>query len=411
MKVSLINMQHGECVVFTEGKTFLMVDCGSQGPGMVQSLANAKTQQAVLDSSTTRAAVVSHFHQDHFNVFKDAFPTHPFSEIYIPNVGFCAGRYWAHPGRVRLAVLEAVVEDIRSSTQGASRLIDFLEWVIGHIGHAAVYAVMRGNDFYIGEVHARAYWPDGEDDGASQEVFEKLCAFLQIRDDVIGLINRICQQLASVFSVDEGFDGSAADESPSPVRLVLSIDHVQANSVIARIRNDFNELKECLLGSSILGRKLTRVEAQRLRRIIEKARNGQDETSLVMALSNDADRVVLMTGDAPNKTLQMICRDDIRGEAFDMFKAPHHGTKSHYAFYGECIDIDSIAICNGAKTSNCGPVHWEYLADAPFIGGGIVCTNCEPDRCDWLDGHRVSPACCGKCPVFANAYVGVMPVF
>lgn len=370
MNVTMLQMDFGESILLNEGDdACLMIDCGSKSdPARCRTLFQYAEQQVI--PYTHREAMISHFHEDHYNGFR-AFQISIFDCVYIPHI-FTAKQ---HPNMVDYLLMRDYLRSrINKNGKPHYTLLQLLE-NMPKIGKQ-FQLLKRGDKFQFQKNTAEVLWPcpaavnrDVAESGVLDRIPEDLCEeVFRVSDQISVLVVRYGGSNSLVlgrnFAGD--FEGikAAAEALPADYRFPEDTDPKELLDAFHwKFPKVINDHKYCL---------------------VFQIRSASDQ------------KQYLFTGDARTEDLQRIIRNADLAIAlrknFYAVKAPHHGTVSHYCtdlFDNPSYQIEIVFISHGKGFGHYGKIYKEYIRKC----FSTVCTNYSYAECP--DFPYCTSRCCG----------------
>lgn len=375
-ELELHNVGYGECIVLTgsRGEIF-MVDCGSMN--RIQREDGGELTHQFSESireryreSPSRAFLLTHCHRDHLCGFWNILAREPryFERIFLP----------ASPRdrRGRSLLLEFALfhtvflrgqSDYARTNLAQLRLF---ERAARAAGPEAVRGVGAGDSFLFDGVSYDVLWPRREDYPFSAlfaETVEELNVKLSspfLPDCAArfrALKDRFCRLCAQA-------DGGAVLTDGIITECAAVLGQIEEMAPELGLLPPAPDIREILT-----------------RPVIETAYSDELNAASVV-LQNHRTREasfddILLTGDAAPETF-----DEIAPQLYEnyyIFKAPHHGTASHWSHLFSTLSAEHVLISNGDYDQG-GRIAQEYV-DFP---GVKHCTNCGP--CAWFRGSGCS---------------------
>jgi len=369
------NVGFGDCFSLTDGKEYLLVDCGTKNAKrfkeMNLSFSNYDEflfhilHDMCYENYTKKSALITHFHEDHYNGFKKLVSSHNniFDEFYIP--------YIYIDDNNKSVFLELVIYFYtffgRNSISHilSSNILNHISIVLNLVRNSNVYCLSTGKSLFLNNNKFHVIWPDRVDITCNclrelvyklNEVTSNLSGFNEIKDSI--LINmKEWYQLTSERELDV--------ETASMIRevqekMINRLDGIKGQVIEYFHKNHLSSLlNSCKYYYS---------------NIFNKTNNA---TSIVFH-NND----ILMSGDVTRKIIQSYLRKRFN-DIYYIIKVPHHGTNSHFSVQ---LPMACNLLISTGKRKGYGKIAYKYLNN-PCTLGKRYCTSGN-SWCNILDSSK-----------------------
>lgn len=363
----VFEMGYGESMLLSYKDECLLIDCGSESKHKEEYIEYVKLETLAYNK---RQAMISHFHEDHINGFMKIASEHPhaFEKVYIPHIFTME-----HPNLTDMELIKYFLE--RKYFRG-SRIVtlwDLLELLCKNFQRIKLLQ-RRERAFDWGEDYFDVLWPIPENlvhPKLADSV--KACINIQVMQRVYGL----SEQINNSFIMLEEVHG---DYPQNNVETIIQS--------IERAAEDFARLE------------FTSTVKNQHMRLLKSISQNANKASIVFQnhvpekQQIKCDYSILLTGDVPNTIMKKIAEGTLTPEInlnseYNIIKAPHHGTDTHYFNFGAYALFDNLVISNGeTNMRNRGRISRNYnILRRDY---NIVCTNSKKNRCE---------SCCAKLPV------------
>lgn len=370
-RLRMYNVQFGDTfLLYGQGEN-LIVDFGSIQDGFCFDFIRESIRKECAEGAVS--LLLTHFHKDHWSGLRGWRTVCRMPElrrVYLPDIF-----QMRVPGRLDLVFrsllgdfLEAVVLDRRLSFT----LAELLREILPGLSLEKIEFLSRRSVFHSGGTEYEVLWPRLRPQdvmvGSKKliDVLERLEAKLPGGRDggVWETLDRIATVLIQDFATFTQYVNSFTWREP-----------VSYDALFARAQELVEQLAE----------ELRREEdfRQTLRGYADRLSHDWNRISLVFHEKGNGGP--LMTGDVPGKTLKSLVdrkfgAPKLRGY-YDVIKAPHHGTESH--FCPVLPDCRCLAVSNGSGHKQYGEIseYYEYVYGCRGKGVEICCTN---PRCEFL---------------------------
>lgn len=388
-KLRMYNVQFGDAfLLYGEGEN-LLVDLGSIDSGFCFD--------PVRDSIRSESAggqlslMLTHFHKDHWSGLHNQPPGHqlpPIKVIYLPDIFHM--RIYSRLDVIVRSLLGDFLEAVILQKRPQFTLADLLREVLPGLPRDQIRFLSRGDDFWMGGRHYRVLWPRlnpedliGSRNGPLLEFLERVEAKLGTNEAAGGLWETM-EAMANVLlrdfaaSLDLQITTIIWPEQRSYEEVYLRAQRL-AEILAEDVRRDGGEFR------------------QKVRDYAGRLSRDWNWVSLVFHEQGAAGGMqsgggVLMTGDVPENTMKRLA-GGVFGtpslwDRYDVIKAPHHGTHSHFcAVLPKCRHF---CISNGSGNRNYRKiaVEYEYVYGCLGKKSEMHCTN---PRCEFLDQRKICP--------------------
>ncbi len=405
MNIRMYNVQYGECFLLCEEEQSLVVDFGSDTPGVLQNIAN---DIRGCTSNGEASVLLSHFHCDHINgLWETDLNKHMhFRNVYIPDI------FAMRNCSVQLDMLQLIVlEDIFNSVilQNRPIQITLYQLLLSLIdGHSRIKLLRRGSNFDFGHTQYQVLWP----------CFDTLHIDPRVEKSVIKILEELdlisYQGGESFFPDDRNFRinlgtiDSFIDELLNAYRMALNKDYSpdqqikQVQEALEKVKAQVNQKTQVLSDGLI-----AKIKCE-----IKSMHSQGNRISIVFQdKAVQCKSRVLMTGDCKTADINKLIDNRIASfhsyrisHQYEVIKAPHHGTKSHF-----CSRLPTnalIMISNGEPSSRnriWGKISDQYgLVYHHKRKCKISCTN---QRCELAEALGMSK--CNACGKSASYYTDI----
>lgn len=382
------NVEFGECIVMGGGdNSMLMVDCGSMNHKIRENDMEvcdyiAQYVMPRYRDVKERSFLLTHFHRDHMAGFRQILKKEPgyFQRIYLPMTPVDSrGRALLIEFAVYVFAFLGRQSEYSQMSVGALRIFERLH---GILGADAIVTVGRGSAFSFDGVDYDVLWPSVENYPFSSlftDIVEELdvClsspflgknapAFLELKRKFADEYIACCKLLSGENR------GEIIDIEASIERMAGTLDAIE-------------ELIDSLLFLPAAQDILEILDRPSVRAEYSNAQNAASVVFQNRRVRESSYDDILMTGDATPETFDEIGPDLYGG--YYIFKAPHHGTQSHWSDLFSEISKQHILISNGDYHA-AGLVALCYAQEEKGIKH---CTN--PSACAWMSDYG---RCCNR---------------
>lgn len=403
MDIQMYNVQFGDCFLVRDQIENLLIDFGSDSPGVLGGVADELVRN---NGGKQLSVLITHFHKDHINGFwKTNFPSKiTVSDIYIPdifNMKNVGGKLTVPQLVVLEDIFDAIVLQSVPEITLYSLLLSMLNW------NANIHFVQRGSSFDISGKKYFVLWPD----------IDSVYIHRKVESKVIALLNKIGIMGTEQYEVSEEINRYEYEQGPISLGAIddfieaLQLGYLQLQQERAidwqtmhRIESVYDIVSEDIrnLGMSVSRQIRAEIKAER-----SSMRAQANKMSVVFHdQAIDGASRILMTGDILSSDLyRLIVRWDapVIQPNYQVIKAPHHGTGSHFV---NCLPAcKEILVSNGGGNSAYrGKISFSY---GSFYGSHkrceIICSN---PRCELLNiPGTVGCANCKKTRVLCQTIV------
>ncbi len=389
MGLRMYNVEFGDSFLLLGREEHLLVDLGSIDRTVdfdpiwddIRSLCGAARLSLLL----------THFHKDHWSGLRSQPPAHRLPQvhrIYLPDLfGLrLPGRQDIVAGSLLGELLEAVVLDRKPAFTLAELLRQVLPQTGGH-----VVLLHRGERFTVDCTEYEVLWPRLEVKDITRRRRAALRRFLERlergvdtpeREGVWQTVNDLADVLLRDF----------AEEMDLPRQLDLLPRQLPGYEVLLERAGRLVQRMRPLYTAG--GRKFQ----GHMRYYARSLQEDWNKVSLVFQGCPPGGGV-LMTGDAPGEVLERQAKGAYGHpyflDGYQIIKAPHHGTDSH--FCGSLPPCDFLCISNGAGNRRYQKISRSYEGTYGVLGrrASLRCTN---DRCEFSarGGHCPGAGQCGR---------------
>lgn len=388
MGLRMYNVEFGDGFLLLGQAEHLLVDLGS-----IDRTVNfdpIRDDIRSLCGSAQLSLVLTHFHKDHWSGLRDQPAAHrlpAMRRVYLPDLfGLrVPGRQDAVAGSLLGELLESVVLDQKPEFTLAQLLRQVLPAAGGR-----VVLLRRGERFTADGTEYEVLWPRLK---AKDITRRRRAAFRRFLDRLEGGV--------------EAPEGEGIWRTVSDLADVLLRDFAEEMDLPRQL----DLFPPQLPGYQLMMERVSRL-AQRMRVVYTLGgRPFQEQMHYyAKALQEDWNRVslvfqgcppgggILMTGDAPKGVL----KEQAKGaygppyflDGYQIIKAPHHGTGSH--FCGSLPPCEFLCISNGTGNQHYQKISQDYETTYGVLGRRTT-LRCTNDRCEFsaVGGHCPGAGLCG----------------
>ena len=364
MQIEMLNVGFGDCFILTEGQENLLVDCGSRS--FKNKNSNFSTFGEFVKDLNNRlgqshdkySAVITHFHKDHYDGIKKMYEINSagrklFDVLYVPFLGYSA-------------LLQAAV--YLSLLFGSKTVVGFTALsILDHIVVTTklsqqVKCLVAGEGIFVGGTNFNVIWPDkfkarefiDERFEKNYDAFQEIEREMDRIDGLESLTHKIVSNMLEWYKCVAQRNGDKTE-------------YFKLAEKQGQYLNDLKLLKnkntETLLKiKKKLGGKLQR--------------NFSKIAHKICIVFHDSAHKVLMLGDIDANIISTELKYKFYG-SYDVIKAPHHGTDSHYSKAIPLVN-KKILISIGGHTKD-SSISEEYSLHG-YKSAKRVCT-CGDDNC------------------------------
>lgn len=372
MELTIHNVGFGDFFLLSDEQEHCFVDCGGRRKAEVSALALQAIER--LGAKKSLKGVVTHFHNDHYNGYRDL-SNHKsglFDQLLLPYI--VVDEQANRPVIIEMAAYFYTFLSPNTQTwQVSANILNALGDLSRIAKNNNIRFVSTGDEFSIGSKQFEVLWPDREmlfDENLKRylyELDEKTGDMLRWRDVREQLRYSYIRWLDSQSNVETL--GSLVEEQEV---IISQLDDIRESQV--------QEGNQRIISNSL------RYHGTKL------FSSSNNSTSIVFHEKREHcedDNFVLMTGDVEKRIIDEKLRDRF-DNSYHILKAPHHGTDNHYS--NNLPQAKNIMISTGART-NYGKISENYRLhceqDAPryCTGGNNWCENvnagqvCENANC------------------------------
>lgn len=389
MGLRMYNVEFGDGCLLLGGKEHLLVDLGSIDRTV--DFDPIRDDIRSLCGPARLSLLLTHFHKDHWSGLRDQPAAHHLPlvhRVYLPDLfGLrLPGRQDVVVGGLLGELLEAVVLDRKPEFT----LAELLRQVLPQTG-GRVELLRRGDRFMVDGTEYEVLWPRLEVRDITRRRRAALRRFLERLERGVNApeeegVWRTVNDLADVLLRD------FAEEMDLPRQMDLLPRQLPAYEVLLA-RAD--RLAQRMRSLYTVGGRTFQAHMRYYARALQEDWN---KVSLVFHGCPPAGGV-LMTGDAPGEVLERQARGAYGRpyflDGYQIIKAPHHGTDSH--FCGSLPPCDFLCISNGTGNRHYQKISRSYEGIYGVLGRrtALRCTN---DRCEFSakGGHCPGTGQCGR---------------
>lgn len=375
MDITMFQMGFGESILLHQEKSCLLVDCGSESPCKKDYFDNVVQELKQYDQ---RSLLISHFHQDHINGIETLYKDNNrfFDVVYLPDI-FENGNV-----ALELLILQHLMELKHKKGE------DYQIWQLLYDLIKAknnVQLIQKGVSFEGASCRFKALWPikDNKKIAAQWNNIRQTAhvAGFPIEEEITFIANKLRSAVQWLTRDVDTFSKYKMAKEETDVSLTrfrdLHTDYVkllnakdeESKRIRENLKTIFKEFKE-------------------------------NEYSIVFHTEDDYQLQILMTGDITKDGMKEIKKNLTMPSVqlkdhYDVYKAPHHGTESHYC--NPEFVYDRLLISNGEtpKYKNRGEISEQYLSDNR--AQHVYCTNAMKRRCSYIDQNKKSAKVCVDC--------------
>lgn len=331
MNIRMYNVQYGECFLLCEGNQALVVDFGSDTPSILQNTANN-----IKSCATNRelSILMSHFHCDHINgLWETDLNRHVhFRNVFIPDI------FAMRNCSVQLDMLQLVVlEDIFNSIilQNKPIKITLFQLLLSLIeGHSRIRFLKRGSNFYFGSMQYQVLWPCFDTLHVDPRVEKSVIEILDAMDLVSYKESDSFLPTDTNNHINLGVIDNFIDELLNAYNLMSREDY-SPNQIVKQVQEAYGTME------LQLAKKAQELSADVMTKIKHEIKSMHSQGNRISIVFQDkADKYqskILMTGDCKTVDLNRMLDNSIASspgyrisQKYEVIKAPHHGTKSHF---------------------------------------------------------------------------------
>lgn len=359
-RMQVFQMGYGESILLSHKNECLLIDCGSESKYQKDYFENVSLE---IIKYNKRYAMISHFHKDHINGFMNIASEHPhmFEKVYIPHIFTMR-----HPNITDMELIKYFLEKKYFPGNATATLWEFLELLCKNLQKTKLLKREK-SAFKWGEDIFDVLWPIPE-----KLVHAKLFNSVEkcIEPDFLGIVYKLSDQINQSFIRLSETNGNYPQDNIAA--LIYRIEDVSEN--FAGMQFSDSKKKQHI-------------------RLLQSITNNANRASIVFQnqICNNFENInycnsILMTGDVPNTVMKKIAEGALLPDvpmhrAYNIIKAPHHGTDSHYFNFGAYVLFDKLIISNGqTDMHNRGRISRNYnLLRRNYH---IICTNNLENRCE-----------------------------
>ena len=369
-------MGFGESILLYEGDSCLLVDCGSESKYKEGYFDNVVRE---LTKHPKKSLLLSHFHKDHINGIKHLYNHSQigFEVVYLPNI--------FENGNVALELLVLqYLEECGSKKSDSYQIWQLLYDLIKK--HNQIKLIERGDDFDCANIRFKALWPI-KDDKTASDTWRNIKASTNYTFFSTDQITFIANKIRNAIYFMIGYEDVTEKYKRAEEELSESLESFRS------LRTSYREL---LMTKDKESQK-TKKQIKPLFKEIK-----ENEHSIVFHTAEEGELQILMTGDITSKNMGLIANNLIAPfiplkKHYHIFKAPHHGTSTHYFNLTTEHSYDRVLISN-CETSNekkRGSICEEYILNG--IAKHLYCTNTIKKRCEYMKKNNQSANICVNC--------------
>lgn len=388
-KLRMYNVEFGDAfLLYGEGEN-LLVDLGSIDSGFCFDL----VRDSIRAESAGRqfSLMLTHFHRDHWSGLHDqpaGHPLPPIQIIYLPDI--FGMRYVSRLDVIVRSLLGDFLEAVILQKDPRFTLAELLREVLPGLPRNQIRFLSRGDTFTMGGQSCEVLWPRLTQMDVVGKRNPRLMEFLERADAKLDAVEA---------------SGGLWDTMDTMANILLrdfarSIEYPISTLIRAEGRSYEELYGQAQRMAAALAEETARDEGEfrdKVRRYAEKLRQDWNRVSLVFqerseARKSQTDSGVLMTGDITNTILKRLA-DGTYGnprlrDRYDVIKAPHHGTNTHFcAVLPHCR---YLCISNGEGNPKFHKIAEEYEHVYGCWGkkAEMCCTN---QRCEFFDLRGICP--------------------
>ncbi|MDU6521381.1 hypothetical protein [Clostridium sp.] len=389
MKVKMFNVDFGESIMISSLDNYenLLIDYGSEtntNISYIESQLNSiKSNGGNID------AMITHFHDDHINGFINLSRKNPslFNKVYIPNVfSPYLEKDFNTISYVEIEVILFFLIKCKFN-KGRLSLFEMLKSIIVIDGE--LHIVQRGDIFTFANIKYVTLWPNISEIKFMKDFTE---------DDLKKFLNIIGEDLDEPVNLSDEINKISSLLSNTYFSMSISDHKMEVKGNIEELEKRIEKLSKS--AEELNGKLIYKTKKDKLDKWIKKLGSNLNKISIVF--QNEIDKLdnnILMTGDIDFCRLNWIIENKLNRDIqihkyFNIIKAPHHGTKTH--FIDNLPTSKNIIISNGrARNSKRGKVSSSYNVYRKK-GALIRCTNSIKERCEFLDSGSKCRGICNK---------------
>lgn len=357
----------GEAILLEQDDNKLLVDCGAKYEQKGITAANS-VKNLLLDLH--KEALVTHFHEDHYNGFTELAGQVIFKRFYLPlfeykkSTGLIA-TYKILDDTVKIWAYQKLL--------GKGKKLDALHRFFLSLPQLVrrrdqVICVKRGDIIKCGSKQFEIIWPKGcfmdKAKIHSPEIEEILRRYIpESIERYITIVDNYTSALTKLY-----------------VSYVNSEDDSFSSNLIYQLEQTYERLDENSISIT-----LDEKDIKRFSSIVSQKIKCMNDCSVVM----QCDEELLMLGDIGKNIFEKYISPDFRiKNKYKAVKVSHHGTKAYFSY--KLPDAKAYLISNSGKYNTRWSIYEEY--PCYFSKSRMICTNTNSHRCHFA----TSPcsACC-----------------
>lgn len=384
-KLRMYNVEFGDAFLLYGEEENLLVDLGSIDAGFNFCPVRDSIRHECVGKQLS--LLLTHFHKDHWSGLHNQVAGHclpTLKMVYLPDI--FKMRMWGKLDIVMRSLLGDFLESVILQQRPHFSLAELLREVLPGLPKDKICLLARGDVFHVGGKNYEVLWPrlSSEDvavkrDKALRDFLERIEGKLsaageanKLWDTLDIMATILLRDFAS--SQDIQYEEAVWDDQRSYEDMYLRTQKMA--TILANVcqkDKDFREKVHYYTGA--LSKNWNRV-------------------SLVFhELENKS---LLMTGDVLGSTLKHLSNGDygapLLKEKYEVIKAPHHGTDSHFCAILPASHVFCISNGEGNRSYHKISEKYEYVYGCRGKKSEIRCTN---PRCDYSERYG--------CPYF-NAF-------
>ena len=377
MEITMFQMGFGESILLHQGDSCLLVDCGSESKHKDDYFDNVVRK---LENYSKRSLLISHFHKDHINGVIKLLPKYGscFETIYVPQI------FETDDLALDLEIARLLLDNVLNKARKCYRIWNVLFNLIAT--GRTITLLKRGKEFTELTRSFCTLWPEPKDIGNYKaKLYKEVTTSLIWREQLSEGISFLANEIRAIVQLID--------------RPILSFTKSEIKRRIKEIDNKFDELSISYM-QWLETRKKEGISTAYICQLYEKLCR-ENEMSIVFHTKDSCQPQILMTGDIGHAKMAELAKysGDYSVSVkrhYHIFKAPHHGTATHYCDLSPWFNYDRLLISNGeTRQPNRGPISDQY-----FLNGNakhVYCTNTIQIRCEYMKNNNHCATVCTDC--------------